>query len=202
MSASHATEVSRGTPWIDEFVDLLLTWNRRINLLSPKDIRRLLTRHIEDSLELAEHIPPGADRAADIGSGAGFPGLILARHSGIHFDLIESDQRKAAFLREAIRTTHAPAVVRPERAEDVSLPPYSLVTARAVAPLPKLLELAAPLIAPGGVALFPKGPSVDAELTIAATKWHMRVERFPSVSTQGAVILRISGLQRVAQIPS
>lgn len=202
MSASRATEVSRGTPWIGEFVDLLLVWNRRINLLSHRDTGRLLTRHIEDSLELAEHIPAWVDRAADIGSGAGFPGLILARHTGIHFDLIESDRRKAAFLREAIRGTRAPAAVRAARAEDVCPPPYPLVTARAVAPLPKLLELAAPLIAPGGVALFPKGPSVDAELTSAATKWHMRVERFPSVSTQGAVILRISELQRVAQIPS
>src|SRR5581483_6509128 len=109
MPGGNPLSVSRETPsWSNPFADLLVTWNRRINLVSPQDAGRLLTRHIADSLELAAFIPGSIDRAADIGSGAGFPGLILARHTGIHFDLIESDQRKAAFLREAIRVLHAP----------------------------------------------------------------------------------------------
>ena len=156
-------------------------------------------RHIQDSLELVPLIPEGVDRAVDLGSGAGFPGLILAKHTGIRFDLIEADHRKAAFLREAARLLGAPATVHAARAEAIRLPAAELVTARALAPLSKLLPLVREFLAASGTALLPKGPSVDAELTSIEPKWQMEVERFPGRATPGAVILRITELRRVGQ---
>lgn len=197
-----ANSVPRETlPWVGEFAALLLAWNRRINLISRGDVSRLVSRHVEDSLELAPLIPEGVSQGVDLGSGAGFPGLILAKHTGIHFDLIEADHRKAAFLREAIRVIEAPATVHAARAETLALPPARLVTARAMAPLERLIPFAEPFLDVGGVALFPKGPTIDAELTSIEPKWQMMVERFPSRSTPGAVILRITELRRVGQLP-
>jgi 16S rRNA (guanine527-N7)-methyltransferase len=154
-------------------------------------------RHIDDCLQLVPLLPPGAARAIDLGSGAGFPGLVLAIATGIPFDLVESDHRKAAFLREAARATGAAATVHATRIEDVALPPAAVVTARALARLPRLLDLALPKLAPGGVCLFMKGASAAAELTEAAPEWHMRVEQIPSRTESSATILRISEIARV-----
>ncbi len=160
----------------------------------------LSTREVERPNSL---LPPTAptsrpSRAIDLGSGAGFPGLIVAIASGIPFDLIEADQRKAAFLREAVRLTGAPANVHAVRIEAATIPPAPLITARALAPLPKLLSLAAPLLAPNGTCLFLKGANAEAELTDAAAQWHMRADRIPSRTAPGARILRITDLSRVA----
>ena len=178
------------------FTDLLVRWNATINLVGRGDIPGIAERHIADSLQLIPLIPPGTARAIDLGSGAGFPGLILAAATGILFDLIESDYRKAAFLREAARILGAPARVHAGRIEAAKLAPAPLVTARALAPLPRLLELAAPLLAPGGVALFPKGAGAERELTAARRQWHMRVDSVPSRTAPDAVILRIAELAR------
>ena len=179
------------------FVALLRRWNRTLNLISPADEARIEARHLADSLQLAPLIPSTVDRAIDLGSGAGFPGLVLAAATRVRFDLIESDQRKAAFLREAARILGAPVQVHAQRIEAVHIPPAPLVTARALAPLPHLLALASPLLAPGGVALFLKGGAVESELTAANREWHMRVERFPSRTSATGVILRITELARV-----
>src|SRR5215469_15305680 len=121
--------VSRET--LERFAELLLQWNRRLNLISHHDESVLWERHIEDSLQLAKLMAPLPDRAIDIGSGAGFPGLILAIATGVPFDLIEADQRKAAFLSEAARRLNVPVRVHAARAEAVHLRPAPLVTARA-----------------------------------------------------------------------
>ncbi len=155
-------------------------------------------RHIADLLQLVPLMPPGTDRGIDLGSGAGFPGLMLAAATGIPFDLIEADHRKAAFLREAARLLGAPARVHAVRIEEARLPPSPVVTARALAPLPDLLRLAAPLLAAGGTCLFLKGAGVETELTAAGRQWHMKVERIPSCTAPGAVILRITELKIVA----
>ena len=178
---------------LDRFAELLLRWNRTVNLVARGDEPDLWDRHIADSLQLVPlmRLPPAPARAIDLGSGGGFPGLILAIATGISFDLIESDQRKCAFLREAARITAAPATVHATRIEAARLPPAKLITARAVAPLPVLLALAAPLLAADGVCLFLKGVNADAELTTAAARWHMRTERFPSRTSAQASILRI-----------
>lgn len=149
------------------YAALLATWTRRINLISRADQPHIWSRHIEDSLRLIPHIPANATRAIDLGSGAGFPGLVLAIATGIHFDLIESDRRKAAFLAEAARLTQAPATIHPVRIESCRLAPAPLVTARALAPLPELLALAMPLLAAGGTMLLPKGARAAEELAAA-----------------------------------
>jgi 16S rRNA (guanine527-N7)-methyltransferase len=196
VSVSRETpsfDVSRETSErLDVYSDLLLRWNARINLIGRADVPNHRSRHIEDSLQLANLMPKGIGRAIDLGSGAGFPGLVLAIATGVRFDLVESDQRKAAFLREAIRLTGAPAQVHAHRIEQVVLVPAPLVTARALAPLSVLLGLTAPLLAAGGVCLFPKGENVEEELSEAAAAWTMRVEQHISRTDRSGVILRIS----------
>jgi 16S rRNA (guanine527-N7)-methyltransferase len=122
---------------------------------------------------------------------------VLAIATGRHFDLVEADQRKAAFLREAARITEAPATVHAVRIEAVRLAPAPLVTARALAPLPVLLGWAVPLLAPGGVCVFPKGRTAEEELTQARRQWHMRVEQWSNPLAPDARILRLSEIARV-----
>ena len=192
-------DVSRETlEAIEQFSSLLLRWNRTVNLIAAGDEPLLWQRHIADSLQLVPMIRPLPNRAIDLGSGAGFPGLILALATGVHFDLIEADMRKAAFLREAGRITRAPLKVHASRIEATAVLPAPLITARALAPLPKLLALAAPLLVPGGTCLFLKGSSAQTELTAAAAEWHMQVQCVPSRTAPNACILGISDLHRVA----
>lgn len=176
---------------------LLRRWTKTVNLVASADLPHIWSRHIEDSLQLADDFPPNPTHAIDLGSGAGFPGLVLAIATETPYHLIESDQRKAAFLREAIRLTGAPAVVHAVRAEQAAVPPAPLITARALTSLPRLLEWAAPLLAPGGVCLFPKGRTAEHEVASAAASWHMSIQRRPSRTDSSATILRISDLVRV-----
>ena len=197
---STSNDVSRATPFAP-FIDLLLQWNRRINLIARADEPFVQQRHIDDSAQLGHLIPSGTRRGIDLGSGAGFPGLVLAALTGIQFDLVEADQRKAAFLTEAARLLDAPVQIHRSRIETAQLAPADVITARALAPLPRLLTLAAPLLTPRGLCLFPKGIGAESELTLAAPQWHMHVDRIPSHTRRGAVILRITELQR-APAPS
>jgi 16S rRNA (guanine527-N7)-methyltransferase len=183
------------------YVDLLLRWQRTINLISRRDRAQIWPRHIDDSLQLLPLIPPGTPRGIDLGSGAGLPGLVLAIATGIPFDLVESDQRKAAFLREAAHVTGAPVGVHATRIETATIPRAPLVTARALAPLDRLLPWAARLLAPGGVCLFPKGRGAEGELTAAAARWHMHVLAAPSRTDPSATILRISEIGPVHSDP-
>jgi 16S rRNA (guanine527-N7)-methyltransferase len=177
---------------LHSFVRLLLLWNRRINLVARGDEVIIWERHVADSLALLPLLPAAFSHAIDIGSGGGFPGLVLAIAVDRPFHLVESDQRKAAFLREVARATHAPAIVHAGRIERVRIEPAPLITARAVAILPDLLRWSARLLAPGGVCIFPKGRNVEDELTAAKGEWNMRVERFRSLTDSSATILRIS----------
>jgi 16S rRNA (guanine527-N7)-methyltransferase len=183
---------------LHQFAAVLSRWNRTVNLIAPGDEPVLWKRHIADSLQLAPLMQPLPLRAIDLGTGAGFPGLVLALATGVPFDLVEADQRKAAFLREAARATDAPVRVHAVRIEAASLAPSPLITARALAPLPRLLALAAPLLAKGGQCLFLKGANARAELTQAESEWHMRAEVIPSQTAVGASILRITDISRVA----
>jgi 16S rRNA (guanine527-N7)-methyltransferase len=181
---------------LERFAALLERWNRRINLVAPRDLPNLWTRHIEDSLQLAPLIPPGA-AVTDLGSGAGFPGLILAIATDSPVTLIESDTRKASFLREAARETGARATVVNARIEAAVVPPAPVITARALASLPQLLDWAVPHLQPGGFCLFLKGRKVDGELTDAAARWHMTVARTPSRTDPDGVILALSHIRRI-----
>jgi len=173
-SAPTLTEGVAGR--LHEYAALLARWTQRISLISRGDEAHVWERHVLDSLRLVPLIPPGTPRAIDLGSGAGLPGLVLALATGIPFDLVEADRRKAAFLLEAQRVTAAPVQVHNARIEQVQLDPAPLVTARALAPLPVLLGLAAPLLAPGGICLFPKGVRVADELASARAAWRFDAE--------------------------
>jgi len=178
------------------FRDLLIRWNATINLVSRRDLPVLWERHITDSLQLTALADPVPERIIDLGSGGGFPGLVLAIATGAHVHLIEEDQRKCAFLREAARITAAPVSVHAARIEAVSIPPAPVVTARALAPIARLLALAEPKLVPGGACWFLKGREAEAELAAAARDWAMTVERRPSVTDPAGVVLRLSGIRR------
>ncbi len=198
------TPVSRETQKrLEAFVALLLTWQRRINLIAPSTIADVWTRHVADSLQLVA-LAPAAKVWVDFGSGGGFPGLVvacaLADVPGAMVHLVESNGKKAAFLREAVRITGVPAKVHPQRAEifgETCQETVHAVTARALAPLKTLCDQAFPLIARGAVGLFPKGQDVDAELTQAAKYWSIEATKVPSkTSTEGCVVL-VRGLRRL-----
>lgn len=189
-----APVVSRETAQrLDAFAALLLEWNRRINLVSARDAAELRQRHVEDSLQLLPLLPDG--RLIDIGSGGGFPGLVVAAAEPERpVALVESDKRKAAFLATAAARLGLPKVaVHAARAEDVALSGMAALTARAFAPLTQILPYAARFLASGGVAILPKGRGADAELGAAlADGWTLRVERFISRTDPHSTIFRIS----------
>lgn len=185
---------------IEAFLALLFRWQGKINLVSPASMPQVWTRHVIDSLQLLAHLggPPGA--IADLGSGGGFPGIILAIASGRHVDLHESNQKKAAFLSEALRVSRATGSVRLGRLEKVAAPvkgQYAYVTARAVAPLPELLSLAAPFMASGATGLFLKGKDSDLELTESAKSWRIKADKHRSLTDSEAVLLVVKEASHV-----
>jgi 16S rRNA (guanine527-N7)-methyltransferase len=198
--------VSRET-WsrLDGLVELLDRWNAKTNLVAPREMDSVWTRHVADSLQLLDHVPAGAKTIVDLGSGGGFPGLVLAAalagRPGARVHLVESVQRKAAFLREAVRRLGLPAQVHALRIEDLdpaALGKVDVVTARALAPLPQLLELARKLLETGAIGLFPKGKDVNRELTVARESWSIGATKLPSVTDGGGTILKVEQLDRRA----
>ena len=186
---------------LQELVELVTHWNRRINLVSRAEAADLWRRHVLDSAQLIPLAPADARTWLDIGSGAGFPGLvcaIAARAQGraTAFTLVESDTRKAAFLREAARRLDLDATVLDRRIEDVRLPPQDVISARALASLDRLLAYAHPFCHRATRLLFPKGRQADSELTLARRDWHIRVVRVPSRTDPEATILQISEVRR------
>jgi 16S rRNA (guanine527-N7)-methyltransferase len=200
------TPVSRETlDRLDRYVALLLDWQRRLNLIAPSTEQTLWTRHIADSLQLLP-LAAGASVWADLGSGAGFPGLpiacALAATDGARVHLVESSSRKAAFLREAAQATGAPVAVHEMRIADFvkARPPnIEVVAARAVAPLSRLLAGAYPLLKSGAIGLFQKGQGVDAELTEAAKYWRVQMTLVPSRTDPKARVVVVRGLKPIAE---
>ena len=191
------TGVSRETlARLARHLKLLSRWQKRINLVGAATLADPWRRHVLDSAQLAPLVPAGA-RLVDLGSGAGFPGLVLAIMRGGPVDLIESDARKAAFLAEATRETAAPAAVHNARAESLALK-ADVVAARACAPLDRLLRLALPLLAPGGVCLFLKGARAEEEIEAARARWRMTVRRHSSLSAPDGVVLELRGVSHAA----
>jgi 16S rRNA (guanine527-N7)-methyltransferase len=199
--ALELTPVSHETmARLDRFADLLTIWQNRINLIAPSTIPTLWTRHIADSLQLLMLVE-APKLWIDLGSGGGFPGMIiacsLAEQPGAMVHLVESNQKKAAFLREAARITGAPAKVHAVRIEDF-VAEFSgqadVISARAVAPLEKLLAEAYPLLKSGAKGLFPKGQDVDAELTEASKYWTFDAELVPSLTNPDGQIVVIRTL--------
>ena len=194
----QATGVSRETlDRLQIYADLLTRWQARVNLVGRRSLDDLWRRHFLDSAQLLPLIPANSRCLVDLGSGAGFPGLVLAILGATGVHLIESDQKKCAFLREVSRQTTADARIVDRRIEAVTGLSADVVTARAVAPLARLLQLARPFVRPDTVLLFPKGQDVGTELTEATKHSIVTVERVESLTSPDGTILRIGGDQLV-----
>jgi 16S rRNA (guanine527-N7)-methyltransferase len=187
---------------LDVLEERLILWTERINLIAKSDIPRLWTRHISDSLQLID-LAPAARVWIDLGSGAGFPGLAvacaLADIPGAQVHLVESNTKKAAFLREAICATGAPALVhavRIERFVESFGSKADIVTARALAPLKLLLDWSAGLIQRDAIGLFPKGQDVEVELTEASKYWNIQYDLVPSRTDARGRIVVVRGIER------
>ncbi|MEL7025840.1 MAG: 16S rRNA (guanine(527)-N(7))-methyltransferase RsmG [Pseudomonadota bacterium] len=181
------------------FVDLLSAWTQKINLIAPSTRKEIWERHIEDSLQIYPLAPQGWRTWVDLGSGGGLPGIIvaiLAADDDREITLVESDARKCAFLRTALRETGARAKILNARAEEVPPVNADVVSARALAPLPKLLGYAERHVAPNGIGLFQKGKNASAEIEEALERWRFACEKHPSKTDADGVILRIGDLKR------
>jgi 16S rRNA (guanine527-N7)-methyltransferase len=202
-NALKLVPVSRETlARLDRFAEILLEWQPRMNLIAPSTVPNLWTRHIADSLQLLA-LAPGAKIWVDLGSGAGFPGLAIAAalgdEPGTVVHLVESTQKKAHFLREAAKHIGAPAEVHAVRIEDFVKnfgPAPDAVTARALAPLDRLLELAWPLLKKGAQAIFPKGQDVASELTETAKCWKFEPTLVPSKTSPQSRIVTFRHAER------
>lgn len=202
-AALALTPVSRETEArLDRYVDLLVAWQAKTNLISPSTLPQLWTRHIADSLQLLG-LAPSARHWLDFGSGGGFPGVVLAcamaEHEGASVQLVERNAKKAAFLREALRVTGAAgSVILADIGDyvDSSQAPIDCVTARAVAPLHMLLDYAEPLVSRGAKALFLKGQDVESELTEATKYWNIEPILHPSRTGGHGWIVELNAIER------
>ena len=204
-------DVSRETRTrLAAYVDLLEKWRQHINLIGPATKGDIWRRHIADGLQVLPLIRQDVRGILDLGSGGGIPGLVIAialmERQPVTVHLVESTAKKAAFLRQAVLLTGAPAIVHNCRIETLAtadgklgrLEKVDLVTARALAPLPKLLPLASPWLAGGAYGLFHKGRDVDSELTESAKSWRIGAIKHPSVVDASGCILEVREIEHVS----
>ena len=204
MTADHflPVDVSRETfERLQTFAGLVQKWTKKINLISKTSSADVWNRHIRDSLQLLAHFPEDPRHYVDLGSGGGFPGIVLAialkkTHPATVVTLIESDKRKAAFLRTAAQTLDLSCRVLAKRIEDVQPQSADVVTARALAPLNELLFYVQHHLSPDGIALLPKGVAYEDELQTALASWRFSLEKRTSVTDPAGVILKIGALVR------
>jgi 16S rRNA (guanine527-N7)-methyltransferase len=192
-----ATGVSRETSArLKAYAGLLQDWNSRHNLVSARSLEDVWRRHFWDSAQLAPLIPANARTIADLGSGAGFPGLVLAEmlRDKVSVTLFEATTKKCDFLTAAAQHMGLSVSVQNVRMEDAAPQAFDVVTARACAPLPKLLSYAHRLSGPNSVCLFLKGQNVGAELTEAHKSWRIKVRQIPSLTDPSGMILELKEL--------
>lgn len=194
-----ATDVPRGT--FDDFstwFGLLQKWNRKINLVAPREVDHFWHRHAYDSWQINDYLPENWSRLADFGSGGGFPGLslgIFAKQNGAgEVHLVESVGKKTSFLKSVARDLSLPVTVHTARIEALEPLNVDVLTARAFAPLPKLFAYAAPHLAEKSTLILLKGESADKEVKAAQEGWHFDLERFKSKTDPDATILRVTNL--------
>ena len=196
-------DVSRETlDRLKTYEALLKTWQKAVNLISPATLGEIWHRHFANSAQLFRLAPEGAKAWLDVGSGGGLPGLVLAillaEREGAKITLVESDTRKAAFLGEVARKTGVPVEIYTERIEKLATQAKSLqrdvITARALAPLPRLLELIAPFFSPHTIAVLPKGKEVEAEVSEARKTWDFDCSLVPSLTDAEARVAVIRNL--------
>lgn len=205
MNLCPDIDVSRETfDSLAHFQALVKKWSPRINIVSRGDLEDIWGRHILDSAQIWRKIPETARLWVDFGSGGGFPGVVLAaickeKRNTIEFIFVESDVRKGAFLRTAIRELDLNAKVETARVEALSPLGADVVSARALSSLNHLLGYAAKHLSETGLAIFPKGRGVDREIQAARVDWDFELERQPSITQAEARILRIRNIRRVSR---
>jgi 16S rRNA (guanine527-N7)-methyltransferase len=196
-------DVSRETlDRLEALEALLKKWNRAINLVSAATLSDVWMRHFADSAQIFGKVSENAKTWADLGSGAGFPGLVIAilakeKQPDLAVTLVESDHRKSAFLLTATRELGLGAQIKAERIEEMAGLDCDVLSARALAPLSKLLEFSEHHLADQGVALFPKGARWEEEVASARESWSFDLQTSPSRSDPSGVILKITGAKRV-----
>lgn len=190
------TNVSRETlARLKAYADILTDWNNRHNLVAKSTLPDLWSRHLWDSAQLEPLIPADARTLADLGSGAGFPGLVLAAmRPSLAVTLHEATAKKCAFLQAAAERMDLTVAIQNARMEELPAKTYDVVTARACAPLPRLLEYAHSFVGPNSVCLFLKGQNVGAELTEATRYWNMEVSQVPSQTDPSGAIVTVRKL--------
>lgn len=176
---------------LDAYAGLLARWQKKINLVGPSTIQHLWQRHIWDSLQLASLLPKDVSSAADLGSGAGLPGLLLAQMRDMTLHSVESDSRKMAFQRQALAQMHplGKVVLHNKRVESLAPLSVDVITARAFAPLQNLLTLGYRHSHETTVWILPKGQNVEAEVEEATKCWTFRVETVHSETQEEARVL-------------
>ncbi len=196
MNVSRETEES-----LRAYSALIRKWTRNINLIAASTLENLWDRHILDSAQVFDLVNPDTARWGDFGTGAGLPGIVVAilakeKLPALHVTLVESDARKAAFCRAAVRELGLSTTVIADRVEVIPTLQAHIVSARALAPLPRLLDYAHRHLVPGGTALFLKGARHMAEIEVALASWRFSVEKIPSKTDRRGVILRIGDIER------
>lgn len=179
---------------LDRYEAMLRRWQRAINLVSASTLDQVWRRHFLDSAQLFGLLPHPACSVLDIGTGAGFPGLVLAMLGARDVHLVDSDTRKCGFVSQVARETGTRVSVHPVRIEALRAGRFDVVTARACAPLDRLIALAQPHVHADTVCLFPKGQSVARELDTIAVGTRLRVSTIPSLSSPGGTVVRMEGL--------
>lgn len=179
------------------YISLLQQWNKKINLVSQQGMDQVWKRHVHDSFQLIRYLDSSVKSIADLGSGGGFPGLILALSTEIPVILIESDKRKTIFLREVLRQTQTQATVLCQRIENVNTISADVVTARALTSLTQLLEFSKNILNKNGYCLFLKGRSVNLEIEEAQKNWKIVYKTFSSQTNADGVIVKINQFERV-----
>jgi 16S rRNA (guanine527-N7)-methyltransferase len=188
-----AFPVSRETEaLLARFENLLLERNQSLSLISGSTADIIWTRHFLDSAQLLPLIPQPERPLADLGTGAGFPGLVLAILGLPHVHLVENNMQKVAFLRGVVDALGLPVTVHGMKSDAVKPFVAGTITARALKPLDQLIGFGRRFLGEGSVCLFPKGRRAEEEMAVAARKWHMKAERFPSVTDPDSTIFRLS----------
>ena len=196
------SDVSRETlDLLSIYASLLKKWNPAINLVAPSTIDELWERHMLDSAQIFNLLPEGATSWCDVGTGGGFPGIVVAilakeQKPDLRVTCIESDVRKATFLRTVLRETGVKADIISARIEDVPAQSADILSARALASLTKLLEFSERHLSPDGICLFPKGARYQEEIDEALETWRFDLEKLPSVTHSDAVILKLGAIKR------
>ncbi|HEY1707281.1 MAG TPA: 16S rRNA (guanine(527)-N(7))-methyltransferase RsmG [Rhizomicrobium sp.] len=195
---AEAAGVSRETlGHLKLYIGVLREWNAQHNLVSAGSLADVWRRHVWDCAQLVRYVPADAKSLADLGAGAGFPGLVLAEllRGQVQVTLFDATAKKARFLEAAAAAMQLQVTVKNLRVEDAPVEKFDVITARAMAPLPKLLRYSQKFVGKNSICLFPKGQNVEAELTEARKHWKLEVRKHPSLSDPTGTILEIRELK-------